>query len=88
MAMRTRVAVFGSASFDVVPQASDSAPVIGELSFITDGDKTGVDGSYVELGPELQWGDRENFSDGFSSDDLKIQFSARYDFGLSVGGGN
>jgi hypothetical protein len=44
--------------------------------------------SKVFFGPELQWGDRENFSDGFSSDDLKIQFSARYDFGLSVGGGS
>jgi hypothetical protein len=35
--------------------SSDSLPVIGELSFITDGDKTGTDGTYVELGPELQW---------------------------------
>ncbi len=35
--------------------SSDSQPVIGELSFLTDGDKTGVDGSYVELGPGLQW---------------------------------
>jgi hypothetical protein len=41
----------------------------------------------VFFGPELQWGDRENFSDGFSSDDVRLQFSARYDFGLSVGGG-
>ena len=30
--------------------SSDSLPVIGELSFITDGDKTGIDGAYVELG--------------------------------------
>ena len=34
---------------------SDSSPVIGELAFITDGDKSGVDGSYVELGPGVQW---------------------------------
>src|SRR5450432_918363 len=34
---------------------SDSLPVIGELAFITDGDKTGTDGSYVELGPGVQW---------------------------------
>ncbi len=34
---------------------SDSLPVIGELSFITDGDKSGDEGSYVELGPGLQW---------------------------------
>jgi hypothetical protein len=42
----------------------------------------------VYFGPEIQWGDRENNSDGFSSDDLRIQFSARYDFSGSLGGGN
>ena len=35
--------------------SSDALPVIGELSFITDGDKTGIDGAYVELGPNPQW---------------------------------
>ena len=35
--------------------SSDSLPVIGELSFITDGDTTGIDGAYVELGPNTQW---------------------------------
>jgi len=35
--------------------SSDSLPVIGELSYITDGDKTGTDGTYVELGPGVQW---------------------------------
>jgi len=35
--------------------SSDSLPVIGELNFITDGDKTGIDGAYVELGPGVQW---------------------------------
>jgi hypothetical protein len=34
---------------------SDNYPVIGELSYITDGIKTGTDGTFVELGPELQW---------------------------------
>jgi hypothetical protein len=34
---------------------SDDFPVIGELEFITDGDKDGADGSYVELGPDVQW---------------------------------
>jgi hypothetical protein len=38
------------------------------------------------FGPELQWGDRENFGDGFSSDDVRVQFSARYDFNASLGG--
>ena len=35
--------------------SSDSLPVIGELSFVTDGDKSGTDGTYVELGPTPQW---------------------------------
>lgn len=35
--------------------ASDNFPVIGELSFVTDGDKSGTDGSFVEFGPMLQW---------------------------------
>lgn len=35
--------------------SSDAAPVIGELSFVTDGDKKGTDGTYVELGPNVQW---------------------------------
>src|SRR5437588_196951 len=35
--------------------SSDSLPVIGELAFITDGDKSGTDGTYVELGPGVQW---------------------------------
>jgi hypothetical protein len=35
--------------------ASDKEPVIGEISYITDGKKSGEDGYYVELGPMLQW---------------------------------
>lgn len=35
--------------------SSDSFPIIGDLPFVTDGDKDGSDGCYVELGPELQW---------------------------------
>ena len=35
--------------------SSDDFPVIGELEYITDGDKEGADGSYVELGPMVQW---------------------------------
>jgi hypothetical protein len=40
----------------------------------------------VFLGPELQWGKRENFSDGFTSDDVRIQFSVKWSFNVSVGG--
>ena len=35
--------------------SSDPAPIIGELTMVTDGDKEGSDGSYVELGPGTQW---------------------------------
>ena len=35
--------------------ASDDLPVIGDLEYVTDGDKDAADGSYVELGPQLQW---------------------------------
>ena len=35
--------------------SSDDFPVIGELDFVTDGDKNGADGYFVELGPGLQW---------------------------------
>jgi hypothetical protein len=35
--------------------SSDPLPVIGELTFLTDGDKSGTDGTYVELGPTPQW---------------------------------
>jgi hypothetical protein len=35
--------------------SSDMQPVIGELKFITDGEKSGEDGYFVELGPGKQW---------------------------------
>lgn len=35
--------------------SSDMQPVIGELSFLTDGEKAGEDGYFVELGPGKQW---------------------------------
>ena len=35
----------------------------------------------VMSGVELQWGHRDNFSDGFSSDIFKVQFSFKYNFG-------
>jgi hypothetical protein len=35
--------------------ASDTQPVIGELDMITDGEKSGGDGFFVELGPGPQW---------------------------------
>ena len=35
--------------------SSDEAPIIGEIEMITDGDKEAADGSYVELGPFLQY---------------------------------
>lgn len=35
--------------------SSDMMPIIGDLEMVTDGDKEGSDGSYVELGPGIQW---------------------------------
>jgi hypothetical protein len=35
--------------------SSDSAPIIGDLNLITDGDADGADGSFVELMPGKQW---------------------------------
>jgi len=40
----------------------------------------------IMLGGEFQWGHRQNFSDGFSVSDTRIQFSAKYSFGVKVGG--
>jgi hypothetical protein len=36
-------------------RSSDRQPVIGELDMITDGEKAGGDGYFVELGPGRQW---------------------------------
>jgi hypothetical protein len=35
--------------------SSDSEPIIGELGFVTDGDKDHDATTYVELGPNTQW---------------------------------
>jgi len=35
--------------------SSDSEPIIGELAMVTDGDKRGSDGAFVELGPYKQY---------------------------------
>ncbi|HEY5552923.1 MAG TPA: hypothetical protein VIK52_13610 [Opitutaceae bacterium] len=35
--------------------SSDAHPIFGELAYVTDGDKSGGDGTIVELAPELQW---------------------------------
>ncbi len=38
------------------------------------------------IGGELQWGRRTNFSDGFHSDGVKLQFSVKYNFAVKLGG--
>jgi hypothetical protein len=38
------------------------------------------------VGGELQWGRRQNFSDGFHSDGFKVQFSFKYNFSWKLGG--
>jgi len=35
--------------------SSDALPVIGDLTLVTDGDKSGTEGAFVELGPGVQW---------------------------------
>lgn len=35
--------------------SSDMQPVIGDLGFVVDGEKSGEDGYFVELGPGRQW---------------------------------
>jgi hypothetical protein len=39
----------------------------------------------VMVGGEIQWGDREN-KNGFKSEDVRYQFSARYNFSTTIGG--
>jgi hypothetical protein len=39
----------------------------------------------VMVGGEFQWGRRNNFQDGFVSDDYRIQFSFKYNFSKSFG---
>jgi hypothetical protein len=38
-------------------------------------------------GGELQWGRRQNFSDGFASNDYRIQFSFKYNFSAQIAEG-
>jgi hypothetical protein len=40
----------------------------------------------VLVGGEFQWGRRENFSDGWSVNDYRLQFSFKYNFSYKVGG--
>lgn len=42
-------------SLDKAVTSSDFEPVIGDLEFVTDSEKTGEDGYFVELGPSVQW---------------------------------
>ena len=39
----------------------------------------------VLMGGEFQWGRRDNFRDGFSFDDYKLQFSFKYSFDYKLG---
>jgi hypothetical protein len=40
----------------------------------------------VMMGGEFQWGRRDNFRDGFSFDDYRIQFGFKYNFDYKLGG--
>ena len=41
----------------------------------------------VMMGGEFQWGRRDNFTDGWIYDDYRVQFSFRYNFDITLGGG-
>ena len=40
----------------------------------------------VLFGPEFQWGQRSNNSDGWTKNDYRVQFSFKYNFSAEVGG--
>jgi hypothetical protein len=40
----------------------------------------------VMIGGEFQWGRRDNFNDGFTFNDYRIQLGARYNFDYKLGG--
>jgi hypothetical protein len=40
----------------------------------------------VMMGGEFQWAHRENNSDGFSVNDVRLQFTFKYNFSVKVGG--
>ena len=40
----------------------------------------------VMMGGEFQWQHRTNFSDGFTVDDTRLQFTVKYSFGMKFGG--
>ncbi len=42
----------------------------------------------VTTGLELQWGRRQNFSDGFGVNDFRVQFQAKYNFSFDLGAAN
>jgi DcaP outer membrane protein len=42
----------------------------------------------VMTGGEFQWGRRDNNGDGFTFDDYRVQFSAKYNFDYKLGGGD
>jgi hypothetical protein len=45
----------GNVALNKPVTSSDSNPVLGELKFVTDGQKEGTEENYVELGPMEQW---------------------------------
>jgi hypothetical protein len=45
----------GNVAFQKPVTGSDEEPIIGELAMVTDGDKEAAEGSYVELGPRVQY---------------------------------
>ena len=42
---------------------------------------------HIMYGGELQWARRRNFSDGFASNDYRVQFSFKFNFAAQIVGG-
>jgi hypothetical protein len=72
------------AGFERPPEASDGGGAPAFLAFL--GNVLYYPVKNVMFGGEFQWGRRENNSDGFHSDGVKLQFSFKYNFSYKLGG--
>jgi hypothetical protein len=68
---------YSMVDIDNAPQQKPSAFSIGHYAI---GNLIHYPAKNVMVVAELQYGKRENFSDGFTSDDVRLQFSFKYNF--------
>jgi hypothetical protein len=79
----TSTAGFSMLDMDNTEGQSDDAFATGQYALVN---LLHYPAPNVMLGPELQWGRRENFRDGWTADDFRVQFSFKYSFSTSLGG--